>query len=102
DVQKRQRIQTTVPDVVHHTTADAGHAILAAEAEALLKLWMKPVKVRTQNLAINRTHWPSCFFLLHRRAVGRSPELRSAIVAKATTARFNVTGLKAATRYPGA
>ena len=47
---ERQRVEPTVPDVVHHASTDTSYTVLAAEPEALLDPGMKPVEVRSQTL----------------------------------------------------
>src|SRR5437899_2165585 len=103
DVKKWQRKQFPAPNLLHHTFADAGTLIFAAESEPLLYAWVQKLEFVSKRPFVNGPHrfaFSGC--LRQRDALGILRPATIAITESAATARFNVSGLKAAVRYSGA
>jgi hypothetical protein len=56
DAQKWLRVETPLPDFVHHSCANRGDAIRARESESPLNLRMQSCEIRAEHLLIDGAH----------------------------------------------
>ena len=88
-----------MPNFVHYTGADRSDVITAGKAKTALNLRMQPREIRTHCSFVDRfQEFSSDGCRKHMDALGVSAIEIQPTIASAITAKFSVTGLKAATR----